>query len=367
MIRRCGLPAISTALVFFGLALPTCRAGDLKVDAMATRMKKDLTYIASDECEGRGVTTNGINLAADYIAEQFKKTGLQPGGVDGTYFQPFTMHGSAKLGSPNTVSFSGALGKTIELSLDKQFKVLGLSGAGTASGDVVFAGFGITAANAKYDDYQGIDVAGKIVMILRKTPRAGNTADPFDGQLSTYHASLAAKLENAVKHKAAAVLLVNDRETASTADPLLDFGYSAASEVTTPIPAVHLSRAFADSMVRASLAKNLDDIEKVIDSSSKPQSAALQGWTGRVQTTVDRSGTQTKNIIGVLPGSGPLANEIVVIGAHYDHLGFGGFGSLARDLKTPAIHHGADDNGSGTTLLMELSRLFAALPNRQGR
>jgi Zn-dependent M28 family amino/carboxypeptidase len=367
MTRRCGLPAISSALLFLGFALLPCRAVDVNVEAVATRMKKDLTYIASDECEGRGVTTKGINLAADYIAGQFKQIGLAPGGVEGTYFQPFTMHGAAKLGTPNVVSFRGQLGQEIDLTQDKQFRVLGLSGSGTASGDVVFAGFGITGTKINYDDYQGIDVPGKIVMILRKTPRAGNTTDPFDGQLSTYHASLAAKVENAVKHKAAAILLVNDRETASTADPLLDFGYSAASEVSAPIPAVHLSRAFADSMIRTSLGKNLKEIEEEIDFALKPQSVALKGWTGRIQTTVDRSGTQAKNIIGVLPGSGPLANEIVVIGAHYDHLGFGGFGSLARDLKEPAIHHGADDNGSGTTLLMELSRHFASLPNRQGR
>ncbi len=367
MIRRRGLREASTAFLLLGLLLAPSEAADVNNDVMATRIKKDLTYIASDACEGRGVSTKGINLAADYIVEQFKKIGLQPGGVQNSYFQPFEMHGSAKLGTPNTLAFRGPLGQEIELTQDQQFRVMGMSGAGAASGPIVFVGFGVTGTKNGYDDYKGVDVAGKIVMLLRKTPRTSSGPDAFDDQLSNYHASLVAKMDNAASHKAVAILLVNDRETASNVDPLLDFSYSASSDATAPIPAVHLRRAVADSLVRTSLGKSLKEIEEEIDFSLKPQSAELKGWTANLKTSVERNGIQAKNIIGVLPGSGPLANEIVVIGAHYDHLGYGGFGSLARNPKEPAIHHGADDNGSGTTLMIELSRHFAAMPNRQGR
>ncbi|HEV8061944.1 MAG TPA: M28 family peptidase [Gemmataceae bacterium] len=367
MIRRRGLREASTAFLLLGLLMAPCQAADVDNDVMATRIKKDLTYIASDACEGRGVSTKGINLAADYIVEQFKKIGLQPGGVENSYFQPFTMHGSAKLGTPNTLAFHGPLGQDVELTQDQQFKVMGMSGSGAASGPIVFVGFGVTGTKNGYDDYMGVDIAGKIVMLLRKTPRTSSGPDGFDGQLSNYHASLVAKMDNAASHNAAAILVVNDRETASNADPLLDFGYSASSDATAPIPAVHLRRTVADSLVRTSLGKSLKEIEEEIDFSLKPQSTELKGWTAKLKTSVERNGIQAKNIIGVLPGSGPLANEIVIIGAHYDHLGYGGFGSLARNLKEPAIHHGADDNGSGTTLMIELSRHFAAMPNRQGR
>lgn len=367
MNPRRGLMRNSFALVFIALVQASAPAGDMNNEALAARMKRDLTYISSDECQGRGVTTKGINLAADYIAEQFKQAGLQPGGIKNSYFQPFTMHGSATLGAPNSLTFRGQLGQEIELTQGKQFQVMGLSANGGAAGPIVFVGFGATGTKNGYDDYQGVDVAGKIVMVLRKVPRASTSPNSFDVPLSEYHASLVAKFENAAKHGASAVLFVNDRDTASSADPLLDFGYTSASDPGAHIPAVHLQRTVADSIVRSSLGKSLRQIEEAIDVFLKPQSAELPGWTAHLKTRVERVGTPAKNIIGVLPGAGPLANEIVVVGAHYDHLGFGGAGSLARNPSEPAIHHGADDNGSGTTLMLELSRRFAAMPNRQGR
>ncbi|CAN5381153.1 hypothetical protein BH10PLA2_BH10PLA2_25330 [soil metagenome] len=367
MICR-GRIQLASALMLAALSSQALlQAADVKPDLMATRMKKDLTYISSDECEGRGVTTKGINLAADYIVDQFKKIGLQPGGVDGTYFQPFTMHGAAKLGEGSSVKLQGPQGQEITLKPYRHFKVMGLSGTGTITAPVVFVGFGATGTKNNYDDFKNIDVTGKIVMLLRKTPRARLGADSFDGQLNNYHASLAAKVENAVKHKAAAVIFVNDRDSAEPGDTLLDFGYSAQSDLGTHLPAIHMMRSEADSLVRTTLGKSIKEIEEEIDLSMKPQSAELKGWNATLKTSVDRSASHVKNIIGFLPGSGPLANEIVVLGAHYDHLGYGGMGSLAGRLKEPTIHHGADDNGSGTTLMMELSRHFAEMPNRQGR
>jgi Zn-dependent M28 family amino/carboxypeptidase len=367
MYRR-GRILLASALMFAVFNCPApLPAADVSPDLMATRMKKDLSYISSDECEGRGVTTKGINLAADYIVDQFKKIGLQPGGVDGTYFQPFTMHGAAKLGQGSTVQLKGPQGQEIALTAYRQFKVMGLSGSGTVTAPVVFVGFGATGTKNDYDDFKNIDVAGKIVMMLRKVPRARVAADAFDGQLSNYHASLAAKVENAARHKAAAIIFVNDRDSAAAGDTLLDFGYSAQNDLSSHLPAVHMRRAEADSLVRTTLGKSIKEIEEEIDLSMRPQSAELSGWNATIKTDVDRAATHVKNIIGFLPGSGPLANEIVVVGAHYDHLGYGGFGSLAGRLKEPTIHHGADDNGSGTTLMMELSRHFAEMPNRQGR
>jgi hypothetical protein len=109
-------------------------------------------------------------------------------------------------------------------------------------------------------------------------------------------------------------------------------------------------------------------LEQDIDRTLQPHSAPLTGWTATLEVNVNRPGVPVKNVVGVLEGSGPLAQETVVLGAHYDHLGYGGFGSLARNKdREGAIHHGADDNGSGTTTLIELARRFAQRPNRQGR
>src|SRR5262245_29411597 len=115
--------------------------------ASEARLKKDITYLASDELEGRGVTTHGIDLAADYIANEFKKAGLKPAGKDGSYFQPFTMPGAVLL-KPATLQLRGPQGETIELKAGKQFQPSGASTSGEVNAPIVFVGYGITTKDA---------------------------------------------------------------------------------------------------------------------------------------------------------------------------------------------------------------------------
>jgi hypothetical protein len=361
IVRQWSVLAVIGLLSLGGLRAP---AAD---DGPEARMRRDITFLASDECEGRGVTTKGINLAADYIAGAFQKTGLKPGGADGSYFQPFTMTGGAKLGSPNQVVLHGPGGKEIELKLGDDFQPLGLSAAGKVTAPVVFVGYGATAKDIAYDDYKDVDVAGKVVIVLRKTPQPGNTKTPFDGDRNLHHAALATKLVNADEHKAAAVLFVSDRDTAKDKDPLMDFAYTASGGSPTKLPAVHVHRALADNLLQSGLDTGLRDVEDKIDHNLKPHSGPLEGWTASVEVNVKRPAINVKNVVGVSEGSGPLAKETVVIGAHYDHLGYGGAGSLAKNRNERAIHHGADDNASGTTTLVELARRFGGIPNREGR
>lgn len=325
-------------------------------EGAAERMKHDIFFLASDECEGRGVATQGINKAADFIAAEFKKAGLKPGGPDGSYFQPFTMNGQTKLASPNSLVLHGPQGQEIELKQGEHFSVAGLSGSGKVSAPVVFAGYGVTAAEAKYDDFQGLDVAGKVVVLLRKTPRPDSVHAPFAGSSNSAHAALIAKMTNAESHQAAAVLIVNDRDTARSTDVLMDFGFFAMGGGAAKVPVLHIRRAMADRLFQSGLGTTLASLEADIDRDLKPRGAALTGWTATAETTVDRPKLNVKNVVGVVEGSGKLADETVVVGAHYDHLGYGGMGSLARGSK--AIHHGADDNGSGTTSVIELARRF---------
>jgi hypothetical protein len=337
-------------------------------DPVEGRMKKDITFLASPECEGRGVETKGINIAADYIAAEFKKAGLEPGGADGSYFQPFTMYGTSRLEGTNTLALQGPQRQQIELGLDKQFRPLGLSATGKANAPIVFAGYGATAKQIGYDDYQGADVAGKVVLLIRKTPRPDNAQAPFDGDRAGRHASLQEKILNADEHKVAAVLLVNDRNTArADGDALIDFRYTAFGSPLANLPVVHIKRSVADAMIQSALGTTLKALEEDIDRDLKPRSAPLTGWTAAVETGVKRPKLDVKNVIGTIEGSGPLAKEIVVIGAHYDHLGYGNHSSLARNLKQPTIHPGADDNGSGTTAVLELARRFGTKGKVEGR
>jgi hypothetical protein len=332
-------------------------AGRLNREETADRLRRDITFLASDECEGRGVTTVGINKAADYIVQEFRKAGLKPAPGQTGFFQPFEIPGQAKLGKPNTLVLRGPQGQSMELRLQDDFTVTGFSASGKVeNAPLVFAGYAASADGLGYDDFKGIDVAGKVIVVLRKTPRPDNSHTPFDDRLSGYHAALSTKQANAEKHGAAAVLFVNDRDTARSTDVLMNFVFAAMGSNPSKIPALHVRRSVLDGMLVSSQGVGLVDVEADIDRQLKPHSTPLAGWTASLETHVTRPKTPVKNVIGTVEGSGSLANEIIVVGAHYDHLGYGGMGSLARGSN--AIHHGADDNGSGTTSVLELARRF---------
>jgi hypothetical protein len=339
--------------------------------ASEARLKRDITFLASDECEGRGPMTKGFEKAADYVANEFKKAGLKPGNPDGSYFQPFTVPGNV-LEAPARLVIDRPTIQHLTLKEGVQFVPIGLSGSGKVSAPVVFAGYGLTVKNSTvdYDDYAGLDVEGKVVVVLRDLPRGGDRKALGFGVLNfrSDPASLTAKLENAVKHKAAAVLVVNDADTAKTGDELFPYSYTAMGSITqAQIPVLQVRRSVLQAMLQASALTDLRDLEQDIDRDLKPRSLELKGWNVDLEVSIKRGNVPLKNVVGVLEGNGPLAKEYVVISSHLDHLGYGGaFGSLAR-LKRPAIHHGADDNGSGSTSVMELARRFAAIPERQGR
>jgi hypothetical protein len=336
-------------------------------EASQARMKQDVTFLASDECEGRGVGTKGLDLAANYVAENFKQAGLKPGGPDGSYFQPFPVTRGSELDGPATLVLEGPLGQKVTLKSGTDFQVSGLSGAGEVSAPLVFAGYGVTAKSAGYDDYAGLDVKGKAVLVIRRLPRWSSDAAPFDAAAKADHADLQNKLALAAINGAAAVLLVNDATELPSKDPLVPFQTTARATSTYNLPFVQIRRNVADELLTSTFGQGLHDIERAIDRDLKPHNGPLTGWKVKLDVKVKRNTVSVKNIVGVLEGSGPLANETVVIGAHYDHLGYGGKGSGSLAPKENAIHHGADDNGSGTTALMELARRFGAMKDRKGR
>src|SRR5262249_48898967 len=280
----------------------------------------------------------------------------KPAGADGSYFQPFTIAANV-LDEPARLTLKGPQGQTIELKQGVQFWPMGLSGKGGDKAQAVFAGYGITSDKAKYDDYADLDVADKIVVVFRGAPASADKDRAHELQKG---ATFTSKIANAEKHQAAAILIVNDADTARDGDDLLDFNYTAFARSTAKIPACHVRRAVLEKMLTGG-ADALTALEKDINRELKPHSQALTGWKVDVGVRVHRGKIDVKNVVGVLEGTGPLAKETVVVGAHYDHLGYGGVSSLGG-LKKMAIHHGADDNASGTTTMLELARRFAAIP-----
>lgn len=372
------------------LGLLPCPVGGQTPAAVEGRLLKDLQLLTSDACEGRGITTKGIDLAADYIERQFVQAGLQPGGTDGTYFQRFTLTAEGTPGKRNTLVLQGPLGQTIALQAGKDYSVLLPGGSGKVEAALVFAGYGLSSTDPKYDDYAGLDVAGKVVIVLADTPRRGHPyADVFASKADPgiNPGSLRLKAESARRHKAAGLLVVSTRHRAKLGDilprPLLSMGDFAPWD----LPMAHVPRDVVDAILFSASGETLKHVEEEIDRDLKPRGSSLSGWTCRLETEVSYKKIAVRNVVGVLEGSGPLAAETVVIGAHYDHVGqfgstrrfpaaekdvsgpgsIGGVGLPLGLLGEPAIHHGADDNASGTSALMEIARHFGAAKKREGR
>lgn len=327
--------------------------------ASIARMRSDLTYLSSSELEGRGINTEGINKAAEYIREEFKSMGLKSGVPDGSYFQPFKYGQTYKINADKTRFEIG--GRKLEAG--KDFSPMNAGGSSPFKGEVAFVGYGITTEGGKYDDYKGIDVAGKVVIVLRRTPRQGVKDDSvFSEAAKARYEPLETKLTNAINHKAAGILFVTDPYTVkdAAADKLEDPNYMGRGRGQR-IPIAHITQAAANELLANSTAKSVAEAAAAIEKDLKPQSVVLSGVEANGQFEFTPQQLNLKNVVGVLEGSGPNAHETVIVGAHYDHVGYGnGFGaSLGGSAARNRIHHGADDNGSGTTAMIETARRFA--------
>lgn len=325
------------------------------------RLRADVTYLADDLREGRGAGTKGLDLAADYIAAVFREAGLKTvPGADG-YFQPFTIPGNVRAVEPLKLALVGPDGASIASVPTSEFTPLQRGGSGKLDGlQVVFAGYGITAKDEDrdldYDDYAGLDVKGKAVLVLRQEPNPEDGDSPFKGADTTTYATFRHKARNAADHGAAAILMVNNRPSLQDGQDTL-LPADGTDGDSSGAPFLMITRAVADRILKAGGAPTLDELEKCIDQDAKPNSKALEGVRLDLEAHLERRPFQVKNVIGALEGSGPHADETIVIGAHYDHVGLGGAGSLAPGVR--AIHNGADDNASGTALIMELARRMA--------
>jgi hypothetical protein len=436
--RRCakvGAMLIGLALCVSSAARCEAAEKDAKSEAAAAaqRLKEDVTTLASDEWEGRGIGTEGLDKAAQYIADQFREMGLETRLFDGTPFQHFKVTTQAEMGpaEKNQLTLVGPGGPDekpgrSELKLGQDFNPLSLGGSGKFDLPLVFVGYGITAKDKdlKYDDYADVDVKDKAVLILRKEPQQNNPHSAFNGTDNTQHAFFTRKIANAYEHGAAAVLLVNDsqelakQQKAGKAafdkavedldkaihalrdannpmkeeltklrddvaqkaelthdlaeklneqdfDPLVPFNGAGSGSGRKTLPVFFVSREAVDPIVKQALGKDLSTIEGEIDKTLKPASAPLASWKAAGQADVIRRQADVKNVVAVLEGEGPLANETVIVGAHYDHLGYGGAGSLAPWTKD--IHNGADDNASGTAALLEVARQITASGKKPAR
>ena len=334
-------------------------AAELSPDEYLSYVK----FLASENMRGRASGSPELEKAADYIASKFRGLGLQP--LHGeSYYQDFEVTTSARLGSHNSLVVTGSRGGAHHrnsLKLQHDYVPLNLSARDKVSGEVVFAGYGITAPEYNYDDYAGIDVHGKLVLVLRHEPQEFDAKSVFEGKAYTSHAQLFNKAANAKMHGARAIVMVNDVAAHPNDEDRLEKFGATAGPANSGIPFLQVTAETASTWVALS-GKKLAAIEADIDKSLKPESFALPPSLHlSLNADVERESKTVHNVGGYLPGE---SDEYVIVGAHYDHLGLGDQYSLAPSLAG-TIHPGADDNASGTAGVLELAHLFAQGPKHK--
>jgi hypothetical protein len=331
-------------------------AAELVPGLSVERYSSHLNFLARPEMKGRGNGTPELEWAADYLASQFQAAGLQPAGEDGTFFQPFDLTTGAEFGSRNELQVDGAV-----LRLNQDFVPISFSGTGEVEGPVVFAGYGITAPELHYDDYQGIDAKGKVVVVFRHEPQELDQNSVFNGANFTTHATFINKAINARQHGASGIVFITDPNAHPNEPDAVGAATRGAETDNVGISSVHALRAPIAAMFQKT-GKDLAAVQTRIDASLQPESFEFPARI-RIATDVVRARKTVRNVVAALIGSDPvLKDEWVVIGAHYDHLGLGDRNSLAPSL-VGQVHHGADDNASGASGVLELARL--ANLNRQ--
>jgi hypothetical protein len=322
----------------------------------ASDLRADLTFLASDALEGRMSLERGSEVAIQWIAAEFGKAGLQPLAGD-SYLQPVPL---VEYRPDRQLS-------ALILKINGKTETLQVTGNypndGDYSGQVVFAGFGITAPELDYDDYAGIDARGKVVLVFNHEPQEDDAKSIFNGKGNTRYANARAKMMNAAHHGAVAVLVMPDpnhpkgmvrgpldtpQQAPRTPRPI----QAIADEASIPVFNIN-------AKIGEELLKNPSEVQSKIDATLKPASISLSAEATLHVVNSLRKRQLSYNVIGFLIGSDPaLSAETIIISAHYDHDGFAAGGG---------IYHGADDNGSGTVGVVALAKAFTKNPAKPKR
>jgi Tol biopolymer transport system component/Zn-dependent M28 family amino/carboxypeptidase len=326
--------------------------------AGAERFAADVRWLADDAREGRGVGTPGLAAAQQYLADRFQALGLEPAGDGGTYFHTFDVPVAVAVEPGTTVALDGR-------PLDRSaFQPAGFAASADAQGPVVTAGWGIVAPELGVDDYKGIDVHGKIVAVRRFTPRSPSPAGAFTGEAERRYGDLRYKAYTAREHGALGLLVVDLPESKAGAT-----GASGAVEALpedAPLPRPALDAAVGqggDAGIPVAFVTRAAGAALFSSGSAGGAAGSAGSAAGNhraaLHIRLTRRTEKAANVVGRLSaGAADRLPGAVLVGAHYDHLGLGGAGSLSPDVH--AVHHGADDNASGTAAVLEAARILTA-------
>jgi len=332
---------------------------------------RQISYLASDSMKGRNTPSPQLDSAAAYIARNFRDWGIQP--WNGSYFQDVPICKNY-LGDTNELAVIKN-GASFLLNIKSDYVPYDFSSPVSVTAPVVFAGYGITAPEYNYDDYKGIDAKGKIVVIFRNEPQKDDSTSVFNGKEETKYVSLTEKMKNAIKHGAAGMLAVNGPLQYSSVKAR-GYPWPSLSKVIPKdavpmrlctdredqIPAMHIGEETVKMLFGS--VDSLKRLEERIEKDLSCVSFELPGTKVSMHANILTNITISKNVVGYIPGEDPvLSKQLLIIGAHYDHVGFKKEHKDGEDY----IFNGADDNASGTSGVMSVAYAFSKLKEKPKR
>lgn len=317
-------------------------------------IKKHLDYLASDELEGRGLGSKGIELAANYISNRFSSFNLRQVPGKNNYFQEIPMHGSKLLKNSELVIINNDSAKTLQYSEDYFLYKLGQQTFIPKPLEIVFVGYGIVAPEFDYNDYQSVDVQGKIVAYLDSEPYSEDP-DFFNGFLPTRYSSAEMKRRIAISRGAAGTILIPVERYTDWSDVKRDFdiedvilAYDISSNLSLIINPSVANILFKNSTY------SYDDVIKM-HNNHKIKSFVLQSKLKFKGYFKERSFIE-RNVIGTILGNdNKLKDSYIIVSAHYDHLGIG------NEIRNDSIYNGALDNAIGVSVMLEIARALSSL------
>lgn len=329
-------------------------------------MRADVKYLASDELEGRGVGTKGETLATEYIAAQMKAADVQPAGDTGSYFQRVPLIGCTTLPSA-TLAIAGPNGGRTQLQFGTDY-------VGTAysqqpkndfDAEAIFVGHGISAPEFHWDDYKGIDLHGKVLVYFTNEPPSSDPAF-FGGRALTYYGRWTYKFEEAARRGAVAALIIHTTPTAGYGWGVVSGSFSKETPELELRPrqnglklAAWLSEEAGAKLVASSGKTLAQLLEMANQKSFRPFPLGVH-MVGKIDVNVRK--IESRNVVGKVEGSDPqLKSQAVLYSAHWDHLG------ISKPVNGDKIYNGAVDNATGCAVVLELARVWAALPQRPKR
>jgi len=325
------------------------------------RIREHTRFLASDLLEGRGVGTRGGDLATEYIANQLALAGARPAGDNGTYFQ------SVPLTGVETTNAATLSAKNLDFRWGDDF--VGISALQQPDvrfeAPAVFVGHGITAPEFKWDDFKGVDVAGKVLVLFTSEPPS---TDPkfFDGPALTYYGRWTYKYEEALRRGARGAIIIHTTPTASYGWDVVRNSWGRENALVRLAPG-EKALAFEGWITRESgdrlLGLSGHSVDELLAASEKADFKPIDlGVTIRAHIPSEVRPIQSRNVAAIIPGSDPkLKDEAVIYSAHWDHLGIG------TPVNGDAIYNGAIDNATGCAIVLELARVWGSLPQKPRR